>query len=890
MTLCRTITATLLLAGSATSTIAIAQTSPGTPAVSASPEPEAPVADGGEIIVTGTRSVGTQAAESAAPIQLLTSDALSRVGQPNLNQALTQLVPSFQAQSQGTDMASFSLSARLRGISPNHTLVMVNGKRRHGNAILQVINGAFGGSAAPSIDLIPPDIVQRIEVLQDGAAAQYGSDAIAGVINIILKSDTEGGTLKLNAGEYHDGEGTTYSASGNFGLSIGDSGFLDLALFHRRNTYTMVGDGQISVKNLNGTTVTNVSAAFKPLLDACNAVNCSANINGGQPASKLTVGFYNFGYDFGGVELYSFGDVSYRHGDALQGYRHPTRLCRTASATATTTDPTLCFANTARTGLVPHIEVKQDEFSITTGLRGEIGSGWHWDLAGSYAEDSAKIYTTHSVNATLFVNTGQSPTDFYDGRFDFTQFVGTVDLRKEFEVGFADPLTVALGGEVRKETYEIGAGDALSRYVEGGQAFPGYALSDAGSTKRNAQAVYIDLASKPVPEWTVDLAGRYEHYSDFGDTQIGKITTRYDFSKAFALRATASTGFRAPSLPESGYSATNVAPTSATLQLAPSSPGSASAGFGALGPEKSVNLSAGIVLRPAPRLAITLDGYYIKIKDRIVSSGSITGQQFVNLTSNPTQVLTPLINGLTPYQLVLNAIAASGKQLDPTVLQRGTLAIQTFTNGIDTRTMGLEFSARYPVRTSFGRFDFSLGANYNVTKVTKNRLGTLFSPTAEQIIESASPKLKANFGALFTTGRFSANARVNYYSKTNQYVQPNATSVNGNAALGIAALPAPILLANGQRYYNAEVKAAAIFDLEFDYDITDFATIAIGANNLFNKKPEIPPVVANYDAAKWPTTGSSPYINNGGTINGPYTFGPYGSNGGYYYARLSFKF
>ena len=153
------------------------------------------------IIVTGTRAGGMRAAEAAAPIQLLSEDALSRVGQPNLNQALTQLVPSFQAQTQGTDMASFSLSARLRGLSPNHTLVMVNGKRRHGNAILQVINGAFGGSAAPSLDLIPSDIIQRVEILQDGAAAQYGSDAIAGVINVILKSDTSEKTIKATAGQ-----------------------------------------------------------------------------------------------------------------------------------------------------------------------------------------------------------------------------------------------------------------------------------------------------------------------------------------------------------------------------------------------------------------------------------------------------------------------------------------------------------------------------------------------------------------------------------------------------------------------------------------------------------------------------------------------------------------
>ena len=857
-------------------------------------DPAGDATSGGEIIVTGTRAVGTKAADSAAPIQILDDSALAHVGQPNLNQALTQLVPSFQAQTQGTDMASFSLSARLRGLSPNHTLVLVNGKRRHGNSILQVINGAFGGSAAPSIDLIPPDIVGHIEVLQDGAAAQYGSDAIAGVINIILKSDTRGGTIKLNAGQYYDGEGTTYSASGNFGMGIGDSGFLDISLFHRRNGFTTTGDGIMTVKNYNGTTVTNFPA-FTTLLDACNAVNCTAGVNGGQPASKLTLGFYNFGYDFGGVELYSFGDVSYRHGDALQGYRHPTRLCRTFSTTqnkwvSQTNDPTQCFGTSTVAGTIPHIEVKQDEFSFTTGLRGEVGGGWNWDLATSYSEDSAKVFTTHSVNASLFVDTGQSPTDFYDGSFDFTQFVTQLDVRKEFNVGFADPLTFAFGGEYRKETYKIGAGDAMSRYFEGGQSFPGYALSDATSSKRNAKAGYVDVALKPVPAWSVEVAGRYEHYSDFGDAKIGKITMRYDFSPAIALRGTASTGFRAPSLQESGYSATNVGPTSATLQLGPGSPGSLIAGFGALKPEKSTNLSAGIVFRPIQRLVVTLDGYYMKIRDRIVSSGTITGQRFVSLTSPPIKVQTPIINGMTPYDLVQAAIIASGKQIDPTVVARGDLSLQTFTNGIDTRTMGLELAARYPVRLDFGKIDFSIGANYNITKVTNSRLGTLFSPTAQQIIEKASPDFKANFGALFTSGKFAANLRANYYSKTNQYVQPNGTSSNGSTAAGIPKLQPPILLSNGQYYYNAEVKPTAIVDLEVSYDLTDFANIAIGANNLFNKNPEIPPLVANYDPAKWPTNGASPYINNGGTINAPYGFGPYGTNGGYYYARVTLKF
>jgi iron complex outermembrane recepter protein len=872
---------------------------------------EAP-AEADDIIVTGTREAGVAAADSPTPIQVLGSEALANVGQPNLNQALTQLVPSFQAQTQGTDMASFSLSARLRGLSPNHTLVMVNNKRRHGNSILQVINGAFGGSAAPSIDLVPPDIVQRIEILQDGAAAQYGTDAIAGVINIILKNDTEGVTIRTSVGEYFDGEGREYSASGNIGLPVGESGFLNVSLFHRRNTFTTVGNGLFAVRNLDGARPTDVPAGFQPIYDSIIERDADVGINGGQPKSQLSIGFYNFAYDFGGVELYSFGNVSYRHGDALQGYRVPRRICNTGAGT----NPALCLQRTVTNGMVPHIEVKQDEFSTTNGVRGDVDD-WTYDLGLTYARDKAKIYTTGSANASLYadsfararalaINGGATaaaadataaafanataPDYFYDGAFKFTQLVATADITRQIDVGLADSLNLAFGAEYRRETYKLTAGDALSRYVEGGQSFPGYALSDAFGTKRNVKAAYIDIAVKPVEDWSVNVAGRIEDYSDFGTTTIGKFTTRYDFSQAFAIRGTASTGFRAPSLPESGYSATNVGPTSATLQLAPSSAASASAGFGALGPEKSVNLSGGVVVRPIPKLIVTLDGYYIKVKDRIVSSGNIIGQDQTPLNATPAAMLaaqrqTPLINGLTPFQLVRNAITASGKELDPTVLSNGQLAIQTFTNGIDTRTVGLEFAARYPIDTDIGRFDLSLSANYNKTKVTDSKLGTLFNSNSIAIIEKASPDFKSVFSTNYSTGKFNASLRATYYSKTTQLVQPNSFST--------APLPVPDIF-GGRGYYEAVVKAAVIFDVELDYDLTEFLNIAVGANNLFDKIPETPPFVADFNpsspAAGWRVSTRSPYINNGGTIDGPYTFGPYGTNGGYYYARLTAKF
>lgn len=806
------------------------------------PADDQAVAD--EIVVTGSRATGGTAADSAAPVTLLGAGALSRIAQPNLNQALTQLVPSFSAQTQGTDMSNFSLSARLRGLSPNHTLVLVNGKRRHGSAILQVIAGPFQGSAAPSIDLIPPDAVQRIEILQEGAAAQYGSDAIAGVINIMLKSADTGASVRAQAGQFYDGEGETYSVSGNLGYALGESGFFNLSLFHRRNDYTYVGDGQISIESVDGAVNSSVPAAFQTIYAGLD----TSSINGGQAKSALSIAFFNAGYDFGGVEFYAFGDIARRDGKAKQGYRPPNRVCRVS------TSPASCFQNTGYTGFVPLQEVTQDEWSLTGGLRGEA-SGWDWDLSAEYGSDRNDISTTQSVNRSLYLNTGQSPTSFYDGFFKLTQFVTTLDLKKEYDVGMAEPLTVAFGGEYRRETYEIGQGDNLSTYFEGGQSFPGFAASDAGKYDRNAKAVYLNFIAKPVSDMTVDLAGRYEDYSDFGDTLIGKITARYDFSPAFALRGTASTGFRAPTLAESNYSATNVAPTSATVQLPPNSAAAALLGFGSLRPEKSTNFSAGVVVRPVDKLVMTLDGYFIKIKDRIAGTSTIRG--IVNGTPQ-----TNIINGMTAFAAVNAAIAARGVTLDSAV---NTVGVATFTNGIDTRTWGIDFQARYPVALPFGRLDLTLSANYNKTDVTKNAIGAaLFTAQAESFLETAQPKYKILLDGTFTSGRFSATLRQSYQGKSAILVSPGVS---------------------GYGPYQGVVKATPLTDIELAYDLTDALTLAVGANNLFDKKPEIPDLLPVAVGA-----GVSPYVNGSTTINSPYSHGTYGTNGGFYYARMALKF
>lgn len=815
----------------------------------------APLVDeGAEIIVTGTRAIGMQAAESAAPVQVFGEEALSHVGQPNLNQALTQMVPSFTAQTQGVDMSNFSLSARLRGLSPNHTLVMVNGKRRHGSAILQVIAGPFQGSAAPSIDLIPPDAVSRIEVLQDGAAAVYGTDAIAGAINLILKDQTDGGTFKVTGGQYYNSEGEMFSASGNVGFKLGEDGYFNLTAFHRRQDYTSTGTGQVQVTQLDGTLQPNAPASWSNLTG-----DALAGINGGQAKTQLNILFYNMGYDFGGVELYSFGDVSRRVGYAKQGYRHPARICAVSTGGGVGPyDPSTCFGDTGIYGMVPQQKVEQKEYSFTVGAKGEA-AGWNYDLSTTYGSDQNRIWTIDSAHRSLWINTynasrlpgstvvPNTPTTFYDGGFKLSQLSTTLDVRKEFDLGMAQPLTMAFGGEYRRDTYAIVAGDYYSTYLEGGQSFPGYKDVDAGKHSRSSKAAYLNFILHPVDGWTVDLAGRYEDYTDFGDTKIGKITTRYDFSDAFAIRGTASTGFRAPTLGESFYSTVNVAPTSAILQLPAGSPAATLLGFGALKPEKSTNFSAGVVIRPIPKLVITIDGYYIKIKDRIAATAPIYAIRGGVLQAGG--------------QAVLNAIAATGVVIDSVP----NVGVASFTNGIDTRTMGIDVAMRYPVALDFGKLDLSLTGNYNETKITDNKIPALFSAVSESYITDASPKYKIVAGALFTSGRFTLNARQTFYGKTSILVTPGVS--------GLAAR-------------DGIVKATGITDLEMGYDFTDSVTFSIGANNLFDKRPEIPQLLTGVTIP----AGTSPYENGATTYNSPYGHGAYGSSGGYYYARIDFKF
>lgn len=787
------------------------------------PEPDA-AAVPQEVIVTGTRRSGMEASESAAPISVLDSSALKRVGQPDLIQSIAQNIPSFTAQAFGGDTANLTLTAKLRGVSPNHALVLVDGKRRHTTANLAVLGGPYQGAASTDLNFIPVDSIERIEVLQDGAAAQYGSDAIAGVINIILKKKPTGATFGVNGGKFFDGGGDTGGFSTNLGFAPTDNSFINLT--GETRTHSKTDRGGIDPRAFNPTLLTNFpnypSAEGYPYVNKIH----------GDASYHLTIASLNSGIDFSdAVQVYAQGSYGKKHAQAFENYRTPDRL------------PALYPL-----GFNPQEESEESDYSSTVGIKGKLAGEWSYDLSSSYGRDFVRINTIASGNISLFNDTGSTPTTFHAGNFQSTQWTSTLDISRNFDISLASPLNVAFGVEHRRDTYKIEAGDPASRYKEGAQSFPGFALTDAGSHDRDNKAVYVDFSVSPLEQLQVDLAGRYEDFSDFGNATVGKLTARYDFTPEFALRGTVSTGFRAPTLAEEFYSATNVGPTSAFVQLPPNAPAAALVGINGLKPEKSKNLSLGIVLRPAGLLTATLDAYQIKIDDRIVGSGQLFGS-----------------GGSVNSPAVIAAIAANGNVLDPLVAAGGgQTGITMFSNGLNTRTRGADLVVNMPADYGFGRIDWSFAANYNETEVTdiaptpaQLAPQSFFDLTAISDLETASPKYRGVIGAFWSLDRFSVNLRETVYGPSSRL-----TTRTGNP------------------YYETRIGVTPLTDLELAYT-TDSMKFSIGGNNVFNRYPNgtNKDLIAEYNS-----------VRSNGAVSIYPTFSPFGFNGGYYYAKATFTF
>jgi iron complex outermembrane recepter protein len=826
-----------------------ASTMPSTASPADAVTSEAPAEAGGldEVIVTGTRQSGQRAADSPAPIQILSAEALKNAsGSPDLMSTLSQIVPSLTINAIGGDAGGLSLQAKLRGLSPNHVLVLVNGKRRHTTANLMVDAGAYQGGAGVDLNFIPLDAIDHIEVLTDGAAAQYGTDAIAGVINIILKKNSSGGSLGGTWGNYMNGGGNTNDVSGNAGFAPADGAYFNI-------TGEVHGHGHSDVGAIDPRVVDPKNLATYPNSNEPSAPGYpNLNLGGGDAEWRNKIFLINTGIDFeGGTEVYAFGTYGRKKANSYENYRQPNKVAYTDPTTGVTTYP-LPY------GFDPREQTDETDSQETVGVKGMVAE-WNWDLSSGYGIDKVPLYTTESANAgTYALNGVLTPSDYYDGFLRATQWTSNLDINRDFDVGMAGPLNVAFGGEYRRETYSIGAGIPLSYLSGGAQSYPGFTPADAGTWSRKNQAGYIDLAAKPIEALRLDAAGRFEHYSDFGDAKVGKLTARYDFDPEFAIRGTVSNGFRAPTLAEEYYASTNVSPTTAFAQLPPNSPGGKLLGLGTgLQPEHSLNYSLGFVFRPLPSMSATLDVYQITVTNRIVGTGSIYGS----------------VNGVpTPAAGAVNAaIAANGNQLDPQVVATGSTGINVFANGIDTRTRGADLVFNFPVDYAFGKIDWSIGATYNDTAITKLP-GTpallagasLYNATAISDLTTATPKYIVNLGALWTYGKYTVNLLEKIYGPSSEWENDDGDNPT-----------------NTPVYFKSSIGVSPITNLDFAYQVQNHLKLSIGAVNLFNKFPNHlnGELLARY-ASHDDTSATFDYSS----------WSPYGIDGGFYYARAMFTF
>ncbi len=847
---------------------------------------------GEQVIVTGTRTSGFKASDSPAPVQVLGSDALKTVGQTSLIQGLAQQIPSIQAQAFGSDQAQFHPSIKLRGLNPNHTLILLDGKRRHGTASVIVTGGPFGGAAAADISLIPQDSIERVEVLLDGAAAQYGTDAIAGVLNIIQKKRDHGGTITLTGGKYFDQGGKQYTAMGNIGMAPFENAYLNITAEHRFSDYSFRGDldPRLVDTGVAGSANTGANGGRTILANYPEVRNFPnypyVNRIAGDGRLRLTNVTYTAGWQIAPeIELYGNGTFSRKIGVSFQNYRLPTVIFGqrpNAAAIARGVTVARSAADSAdipfRAGFNPRQQVKETDYAQTLGLKGEIAETT-WDVSSTYGRNDSETYVIDSANGALYYDSssasvtaprnGVTPRETYNGTFIASQWTNTLDLTHQFDVGFSEPLTLAGGLEYRRETYALKAGEEASYYIsrianspaQGGiQSFFGYAPANTSRNIRHNFSQYLDVSAKPTAEWLIDAAIRHEDYSDFGQTTIFKVTSRYDFTPDFGLRGTVSTGFRAPTLAEGFYSGINVGPASLSGIFAPNSVGAQALGISNLDAEKSTNFSGGFVFHPMPRMTLTVDAYQIGIRDRIVQSSTFLGASSVAGSLLSPNVVTALRANGVPVDAVLATIATGAN---------GSVSVNTFVNGVKTRTRGIDAVLDYSTNFGeWGRVNWSLVGNYNKTTIRSvnappsgiNQAVQLLDVYAQSQLTNSTPKYRATAGALWTFGDLTVNLRESYYG----------------SSFVIISTPT-----NGQARERLGISPKFITDLEVGYQIADPVKISIGANNLFNKYPnKYPQFIRDQQYAASSTAYITQYP----------TFSPIGINGGYYYARVGVNF
>ena len=825
-----------------------------------------------EIVTTGTRRAGQSPTETLSPIDVLGGESIANQSTYDMTDGLTKIAPSINTQRfPVADGTAFIRPVSLRNLSPDQTLVLVNGLRRHRSPLVNLQFAPLGtvnqGAQAVDFAMIPTASIQRIEVLRDGASAQYGSDAIAGVINIILKDAPDGISLSAQTGEYFESDGTRTTISANLGLPLADAGYVNLTGEHSTSDKTSRGGPWFSCPAV----IAEVGTGVVPLDEQC--------IRWGDPDVEATRFVINAGYDISD-SLQIYGHATFSQNEVISDFFYrapvlpasagvggheslivdtdgdflpdPVPQAQIDDLLANGIDPSLyltadggspsgwVFLNPIASqfpgGFNPDFGADLTDFAVAFGLQGETGGGMSWNVRAGSASSEAEYVLQSSINPSLG---STSPTSFTPGKLTQEELILNANFVKPIDVqSFASPLNVAFGFEYREETYEIEAGDPASieigpvtNFGVWSNGFQGFPTESAGSFDSPSYAAYLDLEADLTDRFTFGAAVRFEDYDEFGDTTDGKISGRYQFNDQFAIRATASTGFRAPT---PGQVNTLNTTTSADAQgvLTPSttfpvnSVEAVTLGAIPLVPEESTSLTAGLVWQPGDRTSITLDVYRIEVDDRLALLGPLTMTQ---------QDVDDLIAaGVPNAQLLLGSLYAY------------------FANAFDSEVTGFDVVLTHVFDVGGGDLTLDLRHNQNEQEVSNVAANTI-TPDRVFDLENQTPQSRSTLTLDYQSGgMFGGYVRLNSYGSwdTTEGLFSGGTADN--------------TFSYGSEFL-VDIEAYAVF--------ADRFRVTVGAENVFDVQPD---------------------DELGGTLGAigirKALTSPFGFNGGFWYLRLTADF